>query len=165
MRGNRLREIREQRQLSQRELAARCGIGEKQIWRYENGDSEPTTGQFVKIVSELGVSADYLLGLIDEPRGHYQGEVQSAFEQNLLASVRKNDTVALIGIIHDISDLLLEKQQELRRYEKLALSIKEAKKRRAEKREQGGTRFAVDDLLKDWASLNDPKHTSEDVAR
>lgn len=110
MLANRLREIREQQELSQRELAMRCGIGEQQIWRYEKGVSEPTTGQFLKIVRELGVSADYLLGLDDEPHGRYDGGALTAFEQKLLASVRKNDTVALLTAILDIAGNLRQQQ-------------------------------------------------------
>lgn len=61
MRGDRLRQVREQRGISQRELAAVCDIGEKQIWRYENGESNPTSDILEKIVAEMQVSADDVL--------------------------------------------------------------------------------------------------------
>lgn len=68
MRGDRLREAR---QLTQRELAARCGLGEKQIWRYENNESDPTGDYVARIARELEVSADYLLGLAEKPTDHF----------------------------------------------------------------------------------------------
>lgn len=38
---DRLREVRESRNISQRELARRCGFSPAQIYRYESGDNEP----------------------------------------------------------------------------------------------------------------------------
>jgi DNA-binding XRE family transcriptional regulator len=51
MLGERIRKIREKHQLTQRELGALCGLGDKQIWRYENGLSEPTSGAQINPLS------------------------------------------------------------------------------------------------------------------
>jgi len=88
LRADRLKEVRELRQLSQRELAARCGMGEKQIWRYENGESDPGSEQVARIARELSVTADYLLGLSDEPSLHFTEDDLSPMERKLISAVR-----------------------------------------------------------------------------
>jgi|SRR5579859_964599 len=66
---HRLREARERKGLSQREVARLCGLGINQINRYENGATDPASHILQKLATSLGVSADYLLGLTDEPIG------------------------------------------------------------------------------------------------
>ncbi len=55
----------EQRKLSgytQRDMAERLGISQPSYVRYENGTSEPTQENLVKIADIFDVSTDYLLG-------------------------------------------------------------------------------------------------------
>src|SRR5579871_2908744 len=66
---HRLRETRERKGLSQKQLALLCGLGINQISRYENGATDPASHILQKLATSLGVSADYLLGLTDEPIG------------------------------------------------------------------------------------------------
>lgn len=61
---NRLKEIREQRNLSQNELAKQSNISQAQISRYEK-TQQMTEESIVKVCKALEISADYLLGLID----------------------------------------------------------------------------------------------------
>lgn len=68
---DRLREARERLKLSQRELARRCGIGEVQISRYESGVGDPSATNLKLIAETLELSTDYLLGLTDDPKGHF----------------------------------------------------------------------------------------------
>jgi transcriptional regulator with XRE-family HTH domain len=77
---DRLRVLREQHGWSQRELARNCGIAESVIRRYESGTSEPSTASLKLIAEQLDVSADYLLGMTDQPRGHL-GDAQVADEE------------------------------------------------------------------------------------
>ena len=103
LRGDRLKEIRELRQLSQRELAARCEMGEKQIWRYENEESNPTSDHVVKIARELAVSSDYLLGLGDDPGLHFKESDLSPMERKLVTAVRHGLIVEALETITTIS--------------------------------------------------------------
>lgn len=53
--------------LSQEELAERCGFRYQVISRLERGHQDIYAMRLARIAQELGVSADYLLGLQDTP--------------------------------------------------------------------------------------------------
>ena len=60
-----LERLLEQRKLygyTQRDMAERLGISQPSYVRYENGTSEPTQENLVKIADIFDVSTDYLLG-------------------------------------------------------------------------------------------------------
>ena len=58
----RIKEMRQLCHLSQRQMAERLGISQPSYIRYENGTSEPTLENLVRIASIFDVSVDYLLG-------------------------------------------------------------------------------------------------------
>src|SRR5262245_26753637 len=58
--GSRLREERERARLSQRELARRLGVSASLISQIESGQSKPSVSTLYAIVTELGVSLDYV---------------------------------------------------------------------------------------------------------
>ena len=62
----RLRQLREDKDLSQADLAAMLGTTRQQIGKYETGRQDMTAAKLAALCRALGVSADYLLGL---PRG------------------------------------------------------------------------------------------------
>ncbi|HVO71044.1 MAG TPA: helix-turn-helix transcriptional regulator [Aggregatilineaceae bacterium] len=93
---DRLREARESKGFSQRELARLCGLGENQIHRYEAGKSDPSATHLKLIADKLEVSTDYLLGLSNEPRGQL---VQSDLDNNELEVVEAYRREGWIGII------------------------------------------------------------------
>jgi transcriptional regulator with XRE-family HTH domain len=86
--GARLKKIREKRGWSQTELARRADVHPRQIWRYEQDEAEPTATYLARIASELGVSADYLLGLIDTEDTRRSAEEVDEFERELIEFVR-----------------------------------------------------------------------------
>lgn len=98
LRVDRLKSIRKQRGLSQRELARLCSLGETQINKYESGLSEPNV-ESLKLMSErLGVSTDYLLGVTDEPHGHLgDGEVSDE-EGQILDTFRREGWPGVIRL-------------------------------------------------------------------
>ena len=65
--GDRYSDLRMDRGLTQRELAAQIDINNKTISFYENGSRAMTLKDIVKYANFFGVSADYLLGLTDAP--------------------------------------------------------------------------------------------------
>jgi len=92
---DRLRTLREQRGWSQRELARLCKIGESLIRKYESGLSEPSTTSLKLIAEALDVSADYLIGLVDEPRGHLGDGQINADEKIVIDMLRQEGWVGL----------------------------------------------------------------------
>lgn len=89
MRGDRLKQIRESRGFSQKDLADRIGISDQQVYRYENGKSDPTADVLMRIAQELEVSADYLIGLVENPTDHLREDELSPMERRLIQAVRQ----------------------------------------------------------------------------
>jgi transcriptional regulator with XRE-family HTH domain len=87
---DRLREIREKRGYSQRELARQCGISDVLIYRYEKGISEPSTKQLFNIAEKLGVSLDYLTGRSNTPEINIEENSLPTEEYNLLETYRRD---------------------------------------------------------------------------
>ena len=61
--GKRLRSLRLQNNLSQKQLAAQIGVRNSMISFYEMGDRQPSLDVIIKLASVFHVSADYLMGL------------------------------------------------------------------------------------------------------
>ena len=61
--------LRRSRGLSQRQAAADLNISQALLSHYENGAREPGLDFVCRACRYYGVSADYLLGITDVPRG------------------------------------------------------------------------------------------------
>ena len=61
--NQRIKELREENNLSQMALANACDISQGKIARYELDKAEPRASDIVKLAEYFKVSADYLLGL------------------------------------------------------------------------------------------------------
>ncbi|HEM4813137.1 TPA: helix-turn-helix transcriptional regulator, partial [Streptococcus suis] len=59
---NRLKELRQEKKLSQKELADYLGINEKTISRWENGESTIKSDKAQALADHFGVPVGYLLG-------------------------------------------------------------------------------------------------------
>lgn len=59
---NRLKELRQEKKLSQKELADYLGVNEKTISRWENGESTIKSDKAQALADYFGVSVGYLLG-------------------------------------------------------------------------------------------------------
>jgi len=71
---NRLRELREERKLLQKEAAAQLGIGQVTYNRYECAEREPDLETLMKIAKFFNVSTDYLLGNQTTSSSYYSFE-------------------------------------------------------------------------------------------
>ena len=58
----RLRRLRERKQVSRRTLADFCQMSKSAVARYERGEQEPTASAICRIADYFEVSADFLLG-------------------------------------------------------------------------------------------------------
>lgn len=65
--GERIRQTRQLRGYSQQELASKIGISMNSLYHYEKNRKTPSAEVVAKLAEALGVSADYLLGLTDDP--------------------------------------------------------------------------------------------------
>ena len=59
---DRLRKLREEKDITQRELGAILGIGSTAVNGYETGDSTPNFDRLIKLANYFNVSIDYLCG-------------------------------------------------------------------------------------------------------
>ena len=62
----RIRELREEKNLSQEDVAKAIGTNQRNIGRWEKNENEPTAGFLLKLADFFGVSIDYLLGRSDD---------------------------------------------------------------------------------------------------
>lgn len=65
----RLKELRENKKISQRELAQMLGLSQGTIGNWESGIRKPTYKTLYKIADLFNVSVDYLMGNTDKPKG------------------------------------------------------------------------------------------------
>ncbi len=63
-----LERFRQEQNLNKRQLAAMVGITPQAYQGYEAGTSQPSANVIKKIATTFKISADYLLGLTDNPR-------------------------------------------------------------------------------------------------
>ena len=66
--NERLRRLRKEAGLIQADVAAKLNIKRESYTRYETGDIQPPNDQVVRLADFFETTADYLLGLTDDPR-------------------------------------------------------------------------------------------------
>jgi len=64
----RVRDLREDHDLTQRQLAARLHITQPQYFRYEQGYRDLPTDILIALADMYETSTDYILGRINDPR-------------------------------------------------------------------------------------------------
>lgn len=89
LRGERLRELRLQAQLTQEELAERLAVHQGQIYRYESGNTDPDGDIVGRMAKVLLVTTDYLLGLTDSPTQEISEGDLSPDERELIRAYRQ----------------------------------------------------------------------------
>jgi len=81
--GNRIKKLRNKRDLKQEKVAKDLSITVYQLSRYENGISKLTPELIAQFAKYYNVTGDYLLGLSDDPRltADQQIEVNKEFKK------------------------------------------------------------------------------------
>lgn len=64
----RIRDLREDRDLTQANLAKYLNVSQRSYSRYENGDRGIPTNILIELAKYYNVSVDYLLNLTDNPK-------------------------------------------------------------------------------------------------
>jgi transcriptional regulator with XRE-family HTH domain len=97
MNGRRLREVRLLRGHTQESLGELIGNNARQIWRWESGETTPDADKVILLARALEVSADYLLGLSNDPSAHMSD--LSMDEREVLSAMRRGDGMEAIRVI------------------------------------------------------------------
>lgn len=116
--GERLRMLRRERDLGQKEVAAWLSLSQSSIGKYEHGERTPTPGVVKQLAEKFNVSTDFLLGNTDM-RTPNLGEPNIEFTQMLsewkkLMEQKKTE------------ELSLEQERLLNAYGKAPEAIQEA---------------------------------------
>ena len=81
----RLKAARELRQMSQSDLAEKAGLPPTSISHFEAGSRKPSFDNLRRIAEKLNVTADYLLGRVEEPTALAGADKLHRHAQNLSA--------------------------------------------------------------------------------
>ncbi len=95
---NRIRDLREDRDLRQSDVADATGIDQKTISNYETGKTNPDSFAIIRLAEFFGVSTDYLLGV---EKANYDSILAAEIKledikkrvaelESLLAKIRRN---------------------------------------------------------------------------
>ena len=68
--SSRLKELRKNKGVTQKQVAEILEISERNYRRYESGEIDPLTSNTIKLANYFNVSVDYLLGHTDNPVIH-----------------------------------------------------------------------------------------------
>jgi transcriptional regulator with XRE-family HTH domain len=98
MRGDRIKDLREAHDFTQKDVADRLEISESQVYRYEKDGIEPRADVVVKFASLFNVSTDYLLGVTDEP-GYFYRDGLTVKERHAIAAWRRGDRFEAVKVI------------------------------------------------------------------
>jgi transcriptional regulator with XRE-family HTH domain len=79
--AERFKFIRLQRGLTLENIAIGINASKSTLSQYENGKRKPELGMIIKISEYLGISADYLLGLIEETDGQLKQKKAIPYHQ------------------------------------------------------------------------------------
>ena len=95
-----IKEIRTENGMSQKELAQLLGVSQTNIYNYEVGRTEPSIEILIKLAKALNVSIDYLVGNSDEFGAiMVEGPELTQAEKQLLANFRGADEVGKRSIL------------------------------------------------------------------
>ncbi len=72
--GQRVLELRKESGETQKALAQILGVGDTQVIEIEHGRTSTTAERIALICAHYKVSADYLLGLTDDPEPKYKAD-------------------------------------------------------------------------------------------
>lgn len=86
--GLRLRGLREDRRLSQKEVAARLNVGRSTVSGYERNTITPSLEQLVRLAVLYNTSLDYMMG-IDDRTCFYLDDLNKSQQETVLDIVRR----------------------------------------------------------------------------
>ena len=100
--GERLREVRQIRDITQEQLAEMADISRVMVGRYETTDQLPALDTLVRIADALGISTDYLLGRTDAMDAPFTGNYVAPPEPSRDAQKLPKNVAELKMLIREI---------------------------------------------------------------
>lgn len=104
MRVDRLKQRREELGWSQPELARRINSDANTIYRYEKGQNDPSSTVLGQMADALEVTADWLLGLVEDQHSYLVEEALSPSERRLLAAARNGSLRDMLKATLEMTD-------------------------------------------------------------
>ena len=106
--GERIRQIREAKGMTQADLSEKAGISLPRISLIELGKTEMKLSTFIRVTEALQVSADSLLRPdTDQGRREYENEFSKIME-----TCKPHESAAIIRIVREILSVLRNKKDE-----------------------------------------------------
>lgn len=107
--GERLKELRLRRNISQEEVARNIGITRSAYSHYEINNRQPVYETLIKLAAYFGVSLDYIVGGVTTPDKPDQADSQDAAQ--LLRLLRTMNSEQRQASLRLMNDLLRQNQQ------------------------------------------------------
>lgn len=101
--GQRLKEARERKQISQRKLSAELGFGENTLFRIEHNHDDPGFSKVVAIADRLDVSLDFLARRTNDSKSHKSKvtALTSDEVQELTSAIEHGNFTAAFNIVNE----------------------------------------------------------------
>jgi transcriptional regulator with XRE-family HTH domain len=87
--GERIRFLREEKELTQQQIAEAIGSTQQKISNYENETVEPDCETLIKLADFFGTTVDFVLG---RPGGQYWGKMHAALAELPAEAVKEVET-------------------------------------------------------------------------
>lgn len=100
---SRLKESRERRGLTQAELGKEAGLPSTTLSHFESGSRKPSFDNLRRLTRVLGVSTDYLMGIVDTP--------EATGAASRIARHLQNATEDEIQMLEDVAKSLANRRQ------------------------------------------------------
>ncbi len=97
--AERLKYLREKNGHTLESLAEVLEVSKQQVWRWETDRNEPLGSAVAKVATYFNVTADYLLGLVEEPHQMLAEEQLSIRERRVITAIRSGMPLDAIGEI------------------------------------------------------------------
>lgn len=126
--GNRIRELRAERNLTLMKLGEKVGLAPNTISQYETGDREPKLKTWIKLADYFGVSVGYLQGIEDkfEPTSDLEHQKSHDAIWKGMAKTLRAASVGTIG--------WEEAYQDLKRYQRKSDELRFEEKQETQQR-------------------------------
>lgn len=102
-------ELRNSKDLSQRQIAKDLGITDKAYWSYENGRTEPNIETLIKLADYFDVSLDYLCGRPNKNLVFVDGLSQEKRQLiEIIKTLTEEETLIALGWVAKLTNKPIE---------------------------------------------------------